>query len=209
MVCAKRRVLYAVCIGLCVVSPSVRTFAKEDKESSTELNTATAGVFHWNDHSKLSWDDFIGPVHASDEESAAATHCGIGFKVVNNTAANPAVIVFNTFYPGKSWVRADAKIPSILEHEQGHFDLCELYTRKLRERMCNVDLHSADARTLLMKVYSSVSREYEAAQQSYEQETIHGTNLPEQKRWQAYLADKLSGQGTSNPLASNTTQQGK
>ena len=101
-------------------------------------------------------------------------------------------------------MRADAKLPEILLHEQGHFDLCEIYTRKLRERMGNVDLRSADVRTVLMDVYSSVSREYEAAQQSYEQETIHGTNLPEQKKWQSYIADKLSGQGASSPLAANT-----
>lgn len=204
MSCAKRRVLYAVGIGLCVVSPFFSASAKENKESSTNVNAAVAGVFHWNDHNRLSWDDFRGPVHATDEESAAATHCGIGFKMVNNAGAEPAVVVFNTFYPGKSWVRDDARMPSILVHEQGHFDLCELYTRKLRERMNSADLHAADVRTLLMDIYAAVSREYEAAQQSYEQETIHGTNLPEQERWCAYIIDKLGAQALNSAVAGNT-----
>ena len=204
MVCAKRRVLYAVGIGLCAVSSFFAASAREDKESTINVGAAAAGVFHWNDHNKLSWDDFRGPVHTSDQESAAATHCGIGFKVVNNAASEPSIVVFNTFYPGKSWVRDDARMPSILVHEQGHFDLCEVYTRKLRERMNGIDLHAANVRTVLMDIYAAVSREYEAAQQSYEQETIHGTNFAAQSKWCAYIVSKLGAEMLTGSVAENT-----
>ena len=161
--------------------------------SFSNNNNATVADFQWGEHGKLSWDDFHGAVNAASDESAAATHCGIGFKT-NTTAGNkPSVIVYNTFYTNKSWVKPDAKLPGILEHEQGHFDLCEIYTRKLRDRMNQFDFNSPDIKQSLLAIYADVNNEYEQCQQAYEQETIHGTNIPQQKRWQEVISRQLAG----------------
>lgn len=150
--------------------------------------------FQWHEHGKLSWDDFKGPVTTTHEESAAATCCAIGFKtLVPAGAAKPEVVVYNTFYVNKSWVRPDAQIQSILDHEQGHFDLCELYTRVLRDRMAGIDLLKPGVKQQLMQIYADVSREYEERQQAYEEETAHGTIIGEQKRWQGLIAAELDG----------------
>ncbi len=149
--------------------------------------------FSWNEHRMLSWSDFRGPVSALNEESAAATCCSIGFKLDNDASGRPEVSVYNTFYIGKSWVKDDARIESILAHEQGHFDLCELFTRKLRSRISTVDLSSQNVKQELMNIYSAVSDEYETFQQSYERETTHGTNIPEQRRWQELISKELGG----------------
>ena len=198
MVCALRICVYAILSGLFICAEST-AFAKEGKEgkalnaeSNAESAPERSSKFQWNEHNKLTWEDFKGSVNASSDESAAATHCGIGFKT--NTivpGGKPEIIVYNTFYTEKSWVRSDAKLPSILNHEQGHFDLCEIYTRKLKGRMSKFDFNVPDVKQALMKVYSEISEEYESRQQTYEQETIHGTNLQQQKKWAQMIASEL------------------
>lgn len=88
-------------------------------------------------------------------------------------------------------MRPDAHIQSVLEHEQGHFDLCEVYTRKLKERMGSIDLAGPNVKQDLMRIYAELSNEYEARQQAYEHETVHGTNIAVQKKWQEIIAKEL------------------
>jgi hypothetical protein len=150
--------------------------------------------FSWTADRKLNWDDFRGPVQPySTENIAAATFCAIGFETNTVTLENQKlkVNVFNTFYTRKSWVRDEEKNPNILAHEQGHFDLCELYTRKLRERMAdiNVDIHSLRAK--LKGIYAQLQKEYQERQQLYEDETNHGLIYNEQDRWQNMITLEL------------------
>lgn len=192
--------VYAFSTGLfiCTQGISTHALAKDGKEpgssnSSSNVKTVPSTEFQWKDHNRLSWEDFRGPVNADNDESAAATHCGIGFKMSKNAVTGiPEVVVYNTFYVNKSWVRSDAKIGSILDHEQGHFDLCELYTRKLKSRIAQFDLSVPGVRTSLMKVFTEVNTEYETCQQTYEAETTHGTNIPEQRKWQARINHELN-----------------
>ncbi len=199
MICAGRDCVYAIFFVLCICAQSTAAIGKGDKEGNPVRpspgafpGVATPTEFQWNEHSKLSWEDFRGGISTMDDEAAAATHCGIGFKTNTRTSGDkPEIIVYNTFYVNKSWVRADAKLPEILLHEQGHFDLCEIYTRKLRERMKKFDFNARDIKLALMSIYNEVSNEYEKRQQAYERETIHGTNLSEQKRWVEMIAREL------------------
>ncbi len=199
MVCAVRSGgVYAIFLGFFICAQGIAASAKDGKEGGAVKSAETAIVdhapveFQWNEHSKLSWEDFRGDVLAETERSAAATHCGIGFKTKTEGAAKkPKVVVYNTFYTSKSWVRPDAKVPAILEHEQGHFDLCEIYTRKLRIRMDQFDFSVSDIRTALMNIYDEISHEYESRQQAYEQETVHGTNIAAQKHWREMIVLEL------------------
>ena len=201
----QRTGVYAFYLSLSLFTSCYALSAKENKDGSN-LNVATttpnnnhamadasAMEFQWADHSTLSWSDFQGAVNAVTDESAAATHCGIGFRTGRLTPdSKPGIIVYNTFYVNKSWVRADARIPEILVHEQGHFDLCEIYTRKLRQRMQGVDMNSADLRSVLEQIYFDVKSEYENRQQAYEDETTHGTNFAQQSRWRDNISKELA-----------------
>ena len=195
MICAGRSCAYAVFLGVFICSQTVAAAGKTGKEDKSEgaspVNNAAA-AFRWDEHRQLSWDDFRGPVSAETDRSAAATHCGIGFRTqTDGQDGKPHVVVYNTFYTSKSWVRNDARIPSILDHEQGHFDLCEIYTRKLRTRMDKFDFSVPDTRQALMAIYNEISQEYENEQHAYEQETTHGTNITAQKKWREMMMLEL------------------
>jgi len=198
MTCALRKSVYAILLVSLVHSQNSAARDNDGKKAETPRSEGISVIagpndhFPWDAHRKLSWDDFRGAINASTSESAAATHCGIGFKTnTTKPGHQPEIIVYNTFYAEKSWVKSDAKIPSILDHEQGHFDLCEIFTRKLRSRMNNFDFNVPDVKQALMNIYSEISNEYEKCQQAYERETTHGTNIKEQKRWQQLMASQL------------------
>jgi len=205
MASAKRFCVYALFIGFSVYSQgvSVKVFGKDSKEgksitSNNNSSNVSVAEFQWKDHNKLSWDDFRGPVHAANDESAAATHCGIGFRINTSSEGDkPEILVYNTFYVNKSWVRSDAKIASILEHEQGHFDLCEIYTRMLKARMVRFDYNSSNVKSALMDIFTDVNNEYENRQQAYEYETAHGTDISEQKKWQRTINAELNSLGSA------------
>src|SRR3954466_5869363 len=124
MICVRVSRVCAFFLLLCI---SLKAFCKENNEGkSSASNVETTAYdkshndqFQWHEHYKLTWDDFRGAVNAPTEESAAATDCGIGFRTNTNMPdGKQTVIVYNTFYANKSWVRNDARISSILTHEQ-------------------------------------------------------------------------------------------
>ncbi len=151
--------------------------------------------FAWDKNRKLTWDDFRGPIREDmGDQVAAATFCGIGFETnaIDNKANKVQVLVYNTFMTNQSWVRNEVKNKDILGHEQCHFDICELYTRKMREKMQHIDVPASQIKNVLNHIYDEVSSEYEARQEQYEQETEHGLIDGTQQRWTAEIARELN-----------------
>jgi hypothetical protein len=158
----------------------------------TDVHSAEKEI-SWQPGRKLKWDDFKGPVpQNADNNTAAVTYCGIGFETNKVSNTNKAkVFVYNTFYTNQSWVRGDAKNTDILAHEQGHFDLCEIYTRKLRQQIAVATLNVDNLKATLESIYAAVNKEYEDRQQAYEDETQHGTIAAQQQKWLQTIAQEL------------------
>lgn len=150
--------------------------------------------FSWTEERKLSWDDFKGGVPAGAAASTAAeTSCGIAIETNTVSGNNPAkVYVFNTFVTGRSWVRPQHKTAPILKHEQGHFDICELYTRLMRERFSKTKLEFNSMQRVIRDVYNTTMQEYNKRQAQYEAETKHGVDDAAQEKWTEMIAKELS-----------------
>jgi len=149
--------------------------------------------FSWSADRKLCWQDFKGTAPANQMEHVAAiTACGMGY-FTNSVMAHerPVVTVYNSFYLQDSWVRHDDADDRVLNHEQGHFDLCEVYTRILRREIANANITGANMKRELERIYTSVNREYEARQQAYEAETGHGTIAAAQQQWNVWITGQL------------------
>lgn len=161
-------------------------------ESPTD---ATVPAFSWSSGRKLSWQDFQGKAPVYEQQHVAAiTACGIGYYTNSVTARErPAITVYNSFYIQDSWVRHDVADERVLQHEQGHFDLCEIYTRKLRQQFAAANITGANMKRELARIYNLVTSEYEARQQAYEAETAHGTVTAAQQRWTMQIQAELEG----------------
>ncbi len=150
----------------------------------------------WTKERKLTWDDFRGPTQSPKGSMvAAATYCGFGFETNQLSQDNTKlkILVYNSFYTDKSWGHKHEQTPEVLVHEQGHFDLCEVYTRKLRERMTKASAHVTvnNLKLTLESIYEGIKEEYSARQERYEDETEHGLIAEAQNRWVNDIAKEL------------------
>ena len=145
---------------------------------------------NWSANRKLSWDDFKGNVRKQSPYDAES-YCAIIYQTGLVTLFSKAeIIVTNTFDCTKSWVRTDKKTDAILNHEQRHFDLCEIYTRKLRAEFAKHKFY-ANSNNKLDSLFSEFERKYNEAQRRYDEETAHGTKEIEQIGWDSYIDLKL------------------
>lgn len=112
--------------------------------------------------------------------------------VLQNEDANAAtIIVYAYFDSGHSWVKPRDATNKALQHELGHFNITEIYARKLR-RQCNETIFTK--RNLfkeLTQLYNDHLTKLEKAQTEYYVETMHSTNEAYQKQWEEMIKIQL------------------
>lgn len=147
----------------------------------------------WNENYKLTWEDFKAQPR-TQVDAVALTVSGISFSYSlsqnNNGDYQYQTFVEAHFYPEKSWYKPEVSNSHILLHEQLHFDLTELYARKLRKRIAEFKF-TKQIRTELNQLNDDINEELEMAQNKYDQETNHSIDIEAQKRWEEYITKEL------------------
>jgi Bacterial protein of unknown function (DUF922) len=193
---AVRKCACAISIFMFLFAACTPGFGKENAGNGIDEDTSNlTSEFGWQKEYKLRWEDFEGDIpYDINDNAAAATACSIGFEVRDTVDNGIVIAVFNIFYRKQSWVRSNGRMPDILAHEQGHFDICEIYTRMLRERIRTISDHpfSGDLKTRLRHIYYEVYKEYDSRQLAYETETNHGTDVAQQQKWANEIAWELN-----------------
>jgi predicted secreted Zn-dependent protease len=80
----------------------------------------------------------------------------------------------------------------ILKHEQGHFDIAEIFARKLHKRMKEYRFNQSTYQTDLREIYSSITAEKEAFQDLYDNETDHSRKKDVQEKWLKKISELLN-----------------
>jgi hypothetical protein len=146
-------------------------------------------VVEWIKDRKLNWEDFKGiPPSITETNASANTNCGFDVSAESNGNKElMAVRIKNIFYCDKSWVRMDKKHRlDLLEHEQAHFDLCEVYARRLRKRVEDSN-YKLDIDNAIFEVFEA----FKKRQKLYDQETNHSRNKEKQVEWLNIIAHEL------------------
>ena len=81
---------------------------------------------------------------------------------------------------------------NVLHHEQGHFDLAEAYTRKLRQMLAAYKPNRVTFKKDIHEMYNRLIDELEAKQDLYDKETDHSKNKIAQQEWNNKIAKLLS-----------------
>ncbi len=151
--------------------------------------------FSWSATRKLTAADFKGvPDKEEAEITAAATYCGITFETNRVTLyKNPKFFVSCVFDCYQSWMKSEYKDnKEVLEHEQTHFDLGEVYTRKLLQALQNEGMTMFDLEKKSTEIYQRIFDEYKKRQEQYDNETVHGTIKEKQTEWNKKVAAELA-----------------
>jgi hypothetical protein len=145
----------------------------------------------WINETKLSISNF----HQIFEDSVEERYRDFGaLSFIHMKYVHPykVVTVFDTEY---SWILKELlddsiQVVRILNHEQKHFDIAELYTRKARneiQKIVNNKNNSAFLSNILYKIDSELFN----YQQKYDFETNNGLNSKNQSYWNKKIEKEL------------------
>ena len=147
--------------------------------SSFRAGTEGGHSISWDSKTKLTWDDFQG---TPDDESEFASVTDWGITCNYTVSENYMEFFVNCFFDkNNSWTKSGSAY--ILKHEQGHFDIGEIYARRLRKALATADLNTENAEAKISEIYNSISAECAAEQDRYDAETNHSINEQKQAEW--------------------------
>jgi len=136
-------------------------------------------LIQWDSTRLLTWNDYKGrPDAKSDAAASTTTYLGIEYRMDEKGFSYKIQCRFSIT---KSWGRS--KTDFILKHEQGHFDIAEIFARKLNQRMSQYRFNQTTYKTDLKTIYDTITKEKEAFQDRYDSETDHSRKKDEQLEW--------------------------
>lgn len=146
----------------------------------------------WESGRKLNWSDFKAVPPAS-MRVAATTASGISYSFrtrLDNGQYKLKYRVETYFYPNKSWYHKTLCDSVVLSHEQLHFDISELFARKM-ERILDTASFSRNVKGEVRRIFKEINRELSEYQDRYDQETDYSRNREAQERWSQLIGQKL------------------
>jgi len=147
----------------------------------------------WSPENKLTWEDFKGKA-PNNARAAATTASGISYQF-STSGSNGEIeldyLVSTFFYPNKSWYQPSLCDSLILSHEQLHFDISELYARKMRNRLASSSF-TQNVKAEVKQIYKEVLEELEEFQNLYDDQTNFSRDLEQQLIWNNKIEEALN-----------------
>lgn len=158
-------------------------------------NSNAQSVITWSSQHKLNWSDFKGTANTDIYAYAQTSYkieiqpSNVSVDENNHVVGYKSLTAVANFYTKHSWVyERDAYL---LLHEQLHFDIAELYARKMRmefqklkvKKIANYDSYAA--------VYNRLWNQCRSMQKQYDKETKHGQLRAENDKWIRNIATQL------------------
>lgn len=158
-------------------------------------NDRSANRIKWSENVKLVQSDFKSKKKHLGINTAAITATSFGFEITNiNGSITGSIYV--EFFSSDSWwnpkMRNIENKDFILKHEQLHFDICELYGRKLYKEILKLKKKNSLNSKTIEKLYKNIEKEYKKFQDKYDAETNHSINKTAQLRWNELIDKKLN-----------------
>lgn len=102
----------------------------------------------------------------------------------------PIYNVFNVFDKQLSWMRDTSIL--LLEHERLHFDIGEVYARKIRFAVDSLRKKGELKMSIYRASIDSLLEQWEEWGNAYDQETSHGLRPSKQEEWAIKIRKELS-----------------
>lgn len=145
-------------------------------------------TIYWKPATKLQWQDFQARPD-STSKYAASTSSGIVWSYAYKSGQF-SFTVKTYFAKKKSWKRGTVT-DRMLEHEQGHFDITEIFARKLRQRVNAMSHARAYFENNIASEVAGVLQEKDDQQRLYDKQTNYGTNYMVQQKWLKKIVTEL------------------
>lgn len=148
-------------------------------------------LMDWSPDRKLVWADFrASPDPASPNAALTSTSIQADFGFSNKSLTFHIRCQFDK---NKSWVRV--RNDYILSHEQGHFDIAEIYARLLDKTLKEYKPDQGNIGKEVNQIYEDVMHRYRERQAQYDTETQFSENAPKQREWLKKIVGELEDLG--------------
>jgi hypothetical protein len=145
----------------------------------TQAQDSKDELIQWKDHPILSWADYKGkPDPNSGAAASTATYLAVEYSFKDGKLGYKITCSFSR---SKSW--GLHKNEHILAHEQGHFDIAEIFARKLYKKLTEYRFNKNRYQTDLQQIYQDITDAKEEMQNQYDRETNHSINNEKQAEW--------------------------
>ena len=146
----------------------------------------------WSKEKKISWMDFQGSAQINTSV-AAVSAIGITYNVVSHSIDKYKFEISAVFEKGKSWAWTEKISDTILYHEQGHFDLGEIYARKMRQGLISNQFQFTRKNIIqeIHKVLDLYADSLSIIQNKYDLETGYSRKFEIQDEWNLYIRKEL------------------
>ncbi len=96
------------------------------------------------------------------------------------------------FIKNESWSKKEERNNLLLQHEQIHFDIAELYRRKVVKKVLETTFDKHNYKEKLDEIIDKVwLKEYQEMQARYDEETNYSKIIKEQIEWNKYVDQQL------------------
>ena len=148
----------------------------------------TDDFIDWRAGRKLEWNDYKSkPDPTSDAAASTTTYLGIEYHFSNNQFTYSITCRFSK---NRSWGLYQTDY--ILSHEQGHFDITEIFARTLNKMMTEYKFNTNTYQDDLRKIYDDIQDEKEKIQNQYDDETDYSRKKEKQAEWLKQIEEMLT-----------------
>ena len=141
----------------------------------------------WSSDRKLKWEDFRGTVDTTNSKVVASTFSEI--EVVKSYFKNglPKYIVESHFIKSKSWTNSSDDY--VLSHEQLHFDISELFKRKIAKSFDSLNAKKIKDYKVYSNTYINFCEKSNRYQDLYDSQVYFDSI--KQKQWIEKISNEL------------------
>jgi hypothetical protein len=153
----------------------------------TDAQNKDEELLDWSASRKLTWNDYkASPEPGSDAAASTTSYLAIEYNISSSSFGYK---IQSRFSKTRSW--GLHKTDYILSHEQGHFDIAEIFARKLNKQMSGYSFNKRTYQQDLNKIYHDILDEKEKMQDDYDKESDHSINKEKQAEWLKKISEML------------------
>jgi hypothetical protein len=145
-------------------------------------------LVEWLSKRPLKESDFKSGNFDNDYEALTSVRIRYRYETSNGKLNSVEIKAF--FLPYKSWFKPKLN-STLLNHEQIHFDIAELFARKMRAYVSAIDSKKNDVTCIVHALDSIIVKSHEFDDE-YDRSTSHGTNAKIQREWNEKIAKELA-----------------
>jgi len=127
------------------------------------------------------------------DNTQAVTVSNLTYAAAAITDRSASIKVVAEFNPNESWTRYPKmeRQEIALDHEKRHFDITEIYARKIRKALATGQFTPRHFMDAMDNLFKDLTSQHRAEQKKYDHETMHSMDAAQQKKWNKWIDEQL------------------